>query len=339
VKVLLSGYFGFGNTGDEIIHAVLKNELNKKGFEVFSLVKEPHGINEFARNNFQRVRKAVQSVDLLISGGGGLLQDTTSSRSLYYYLALIYYAKKLGKKAVVLAQGIGPIKKAQNIFITKKVLNLADLITVRDRYSFSIISEDTNKSKVHITADLAFLFDDEKEVELPFKDYAIFAPALSKHMPNTETLIEIANIIKNKTSLSVVLFPMFPSFDGGIAKSISDATKIPIFESNDLSEKAFFVKNAKFLVGTRYHSIILSASKGVPFISLAYDPKVSSLAEEFGEQALPYGNLSVSEFESSLHNLLQNNINKKSSIQSRSKELNNRAKENFELLYDFLSIK
>ena len=48
--------------------------------------------------------------ELIISGGGSLLQDVTSKRSLLYYLSIIGLGKFFGKKVMLFAQGIGPIR-------------------------------------------------------------------------------------------------------------------------------------------------------------------------------------------------------------------------------------
>ena len=48
--------------------------------------------------------------ELIISGGGSLLQDVTSKRSLLYYLSIIGLGKLFGKKVMLFAQGIGPIR-------------------------------------------------------------------------------------------------------------------------------------------------------------------------------------------------------------------------------------
>lgn len=339
MKVLLSGYFGFGNTGDEMIHSVLMRELLNKGFEVASLVKQSHNSTEFDRSNYKSVINAISSTDVLISGGGGLLQDATSSKSLYYYLSVIYYAKKVHKKTVVLAQGIGPIKGRLNLHITKSVLKQADLITVRDLCSYRMISRDVDPSKIYVTADLGFMFDSEQEIALPYKDYVVFTPAASKHMPSLNDLVRTAYTINRKTNKQVVLLPLFPEFDGELVNSISSMTKMPVFSPSNLLQTAFFIKNAYLVVGTRYHSIVLSSLKRVPFVALSYDMKVSNLANEFAEKAFPYENLASAEFEQSLDELLFNYNKKKAAIDSKIKELQHRAEENFEILYRLLSTK
>ncbi|MGB9694921.1 MAG: polysaccharide pyruvyl transferase family protein, partial [Caldisericaceae bacterium] len=270
------------------------------------------------------------------SGGGGLLQDATSSKSLYYYLALIYYAQKLHKKTVVLAQGIGPIKHRLNLYLARRVLASVDLATVRDSYSFDIASGKIDKSKIAVTADLGFLFEDEESASLPFKDYTVFAPAKTRNTPTLDELVNIVYTISRKTGKNVLLMPLFGSFDGKLVEDISSITGMPLLLPSSIAQAAFIIRNAYMVVGTRYHSVVLSSAKNVPFIALSYDPKVTNLADEFGEKALPYGNLSLEKLEQSLEEVLCSYEDKKSQIQAKAKELKQRAKENFELLYSLL---
>ena len=74
----------------------------------------------------------MSSLDVLISGGGSLLQDVTSKNGILYYLGIIKLAQLLGKKVMVYAQGIGPIREPRNRKLTAKILNKVQAITVRD---------------------------------------------------------------------------------------------------------------------------------------------------------------------------------------------------------------
>lgn len=64
-----------------------------------------------------------------------MLQDVTSQRSLCYYLGIIILGKMLGKKVMLFAQGIGPIRAKWARRLTSFVCSKADLITVRDKES------------------------------------------------------------------------------------------------------------------------------------------------------------------------------------------------------------
>src|SRR5690554_2806609 len=116
MRLLLSGYYGFGNLGDEAILSGLVGALTGRGHQVTVLSSDPvataeqHGVA--AAHRTRGVIGALLRNDVLVSGGGGLLQDATSARSLTYYLAVIRLARLLGKRAAVYGQSLGPLTDA-----------------------------------------------------------------------------------------------------------------------------------------------------------------------------------------------------------------------------------
>jgi len=113
MKVLISGYYGFGNLGDESLFSGLKNALLTAGHSVTVLSNNPklsremHDVKSLHR--YHGLIQAIINSDVVISGGGGLLQNKTSTRSLQYYLWVIRIAKIFKKKVIVFGQSIGPL--------------------------------------------------------------------------------------------------------------------------------------------------------------------------------------------------------------------------------------
>lgn len=113
-KVLISGYYGFKNFGDEAILSVLVTHLKEVGADITVLSSDTdytakkYSVNSVRSFDMVNVLKEIQNTDVLISGGGSLLQDVTSLKSLVYYSFIIALALLLNKKVIVFAQGIGP---------------------------------------------------------------------------------------------------------------------------------------------------------------------------------------------------------------------------------------
>ena len=98
MKVLISGYYGFYNIGDEailksIIEA-LRNEDPNIDIVVLSndveYTKNTYKVNAINRWKLNEIYKELLKCDGLISGGGSLFQDVTSSRSILYYTGIIW---------------------------------------------------------------------------------------------------------------------------------------------------------------------------------------------------------------------------------------------------------
>ena len=100
---MLSGYYGFGNAGDEaVLSGILSSLSEALDGDITVLSSNPaytlehHNVS--AVHRYKQLLPAVAGCDLLISGGGSLLQDATSKRSIYYYLAVLRLAQIMGKK-------------------------------------------------------------------------------------------------------------------------------------------------------------------------------------------------------------------------------------------------
>ena len=127
-RIVISGYYGFDNFGDEAILSVLVNRLKNFGFEIVVLSSNPrktsmnYFVNSIKSFDFFQVAGLLKQSNILISGGGSLLQDVTSLKSLVYYLWVIATALRYKKKVIIFAQGIGPIKNKIAEFFTLKIL-------------------------------------------------------------------------------------------------------------------------------------------------------------------------------------------------------------------------
>lgn len=116
--ILVSGYYGFGNLGDEAILAALCQDLVSLGISRRQIVvpsgnpqqtAAEHGVSVLGRCDLKGIWRVLSSARCMVSGGGSLLQDATSKRSLPYYLSLVELALLRRVPVVMYAQGLGPI--------------------------------------------------------------------------------------------------------------------------------------------------------------------------------------------------------------------------------------
>ncbi len=306
-KVLISGYVGFSNFGDDAIFSILTRFLKEQGLEVQALSSNPElterdfGVKAFKYNNPFAILKAFCGVDTLISGGGSLLQNSTSNKSLIYYLLIILLAKFLGKKVVIFAQGVGPIKGALWQSLTRFILNLCDVVTVRNSFSQRLLSKWGIESK--LVCDPVFECMSRCEC-----DGAVEAAERSTTMATCD---EVAQ--EQKDFIGIQLRPyskLEPNFVKNLAKGIAahfPNEKIRVFTfQNDMDEKicSEFLKHLnsqnaqivkyqsieqiesdfstlKYLFAMRFHACLLGLKSGIKTLPLSYDEKVTNLAQDF----------------------------------------------------------
>lgn len=298
-KVVISGYYGFGNAGDEAVLAGIVRSFAERSpdTELIVLSSDPaettrvHGVRAVPRTSISDVISAIRSSDLLISGGGSLLQDVTSSRSLMYYLGIIWLAKRLGKKVMIYAQGIGPISGASSRRFASRLLNQVDLITVRDDPSKAYLTAmGVDRPPVSVTADPSFVMEaasDEFAEEVlkasgAHLDMPLIGVSLRSWKDQAQWLPAIADGLQTaaqKVGASLVFLPMQREQDLGICIQVASGMNVPssvVAAQLEPSQMLAIVKRMSLTVGMRLHSLIFSASAGVPYVGLSYDPKVEA---------------------------------------------------------------
>lgn len=165
-KIIISGYYGFRNSGDE---AVLKSILNalRKQSEAAGITLTPvvlsidpewttatYGVESVHRMKLGEVRKAISESAGLISGGGSLLQDVTGSKTIPYYLAILKLAQWMGKPTFIYAQGIGPVNRKLFHPLIKSVFRKCAYVSVRDEQSRLLLqSMGLDKAKIDVVPD------------------------------------------------------------------------------------------------------------------------------------------------------------------------------------------
>ncbi len=309
--VVVSGYYGFGNLGDESLLDVIASSLAKEipGVKIAALTKNPKadaprtGLMCVSRFRFPRVWRVIGRSKLLISGGGSLLQDKTSKRSLGYYAWVIRAAEIQKTKTAVLANGIGPISYPGNERLTHRVISGADEVSVRDCDSRNeLIRIGVQPEKIRISADPAFLIRpaDEEIVTKTMAGlgvkggfFAVSVRPLGKPDEDAEendrVIWEIAAAcvkIADGSGLTPVIIPMQEVQDGRICESLCGMLEdkgAVLYRPGNASELIGVLAHAEMVMSMRLHLVIFASSAGVPVIGLSYDPKVNSMLQQLGQ--------------------------------------------------------
>ncbi|MCI1822363.1 MAG: polysaccharide pyruvyl transferase CsaB [Megasphaera sp.] len=306
-KIVISGYYGFGNAGDEAMLAALLDSIleiiPEADITVITgnekLTKANHGVKTVHRLNFLGITAAISHSHILISGGGSLLQDVTSSRSLYYYLAIIKIALLLHKPVMLYAQGIGPLRRRKAREAVRKVLERVDMIGVRDEESKKeLISIGVLTPPIEVTADAVLSANpvDKKLGFLLLKKYAItgIRPKIGIAIRNWKNLshykIEVAkaaDVLQERYNANIVFVPMqFPD-DIRAAEDVCGFMKreaIILKEQYTTVELMSIIGCMDVLLGIRLHALIFASIMHVPVTAISYDPKINNFIDLIGER-------------------------------------------------------
>ena len=293
---LISGYYGYRNSGDDALLQAMIATLRELNPNIFITVlsqnpdetAKTYGVNAIYRFDFWEINKILKCTKLLLSGGGSLIQDITSQKSLLYYLWIIKRAICGGAHVMLYANGIGPIIRPSNRKRVAKLLRRVDCITLRDQNSREVLAE-LGISDVTVTADPAFYLKSASEVpaalnacgiESDQKYCVISVRPWKLNDPEFERKIaEICKYAQEKYGISPLFLPMQPTTDLQICENILnqlDGNGNILTENLPIEQILAIISRAEFIVGMRLHTLIYAASMAVPVVGLVYDPKVGA---------------------------------------------------------------
>jgi polysaccharide pyruvyl transferase CsaB len=286
-QVVLCGYYGAGNGGDEALLASMLEILppNVKPLVLSANPKQTkacYGVAAIDRKSLGVV-KALRSSQALILGGGSLIQDATSVQSALYYAGLVGLAQQFGLQTIAIGQGIGPLNQQLTQWVAQRAFGACSALSVRDKAS-AFILQDWSISCIMAPDPVWNL------AAVPLPDLADLptpriAITLREHRDLTPERLQIltqALIELQQATNSLVLIVPFQASDLSIAQQIqaqmpSCSQVIALADPRQL--KGVF-QGVHLAIGMRYHSLIMAASEGCRCFALSYDPKIDQLMEE-----------------------------------------------------------
>ena len=294
-KVVISGYYGAGNFGDELILETLIQRLKKHDAEITVLSLNPeetsklHNVSSVKSFDFSEVLKSIVNCDLLISGGGSLLQDVTSLKSLFYYLIVIFTAQFFGKNSIVFAQGIGPIKNKLGLILTKLALKNCSSITVRDEKSLFLLRS-WGLNNAILVCDPLF----ELKLNSPNTQNKVGVQLRSFKTMNETLLITLANRIALDFSDKEIEIYSFQDENDlevcehfkSLLSSINSDMKVTVISGKTPQELVNLMANLEYIIAMRFHAVLIAIRYGIKTLAINYDYKVENLANEVNLPAI-----------------------------------------------------
>lgn len=300
--VVISGYYGYGNAGDDSLLTAILDTLHDAAPDLSVTVLTSHtaqmrkrfGVRCIGRYRYFAVVRELRHAKLFLSGGGSLLQDVTSSRSLLYYTMMIGLAKRLGCRVCIYASGIGPLQSDKSRRRAARALQGVERITLRDSQSLETLQK-MGISQAHVTADPAYLLSSTEagwttylRDRLGLKPQSYF---LVSARPWQETSPDFAaqlgqscNAIAQHLGLRPVFVVMQGRYDAPLCRALADqcaAFNALCVEGLSAGELIALCADAVFVTSMRLHLLIYAADAGTPMIGLSYDPKVDAMTDVF----------------------------------------------------------
>lgn len=165
IKVGIFGYYGYGDTADEMSLLAIIEALraNYEGVEISVFSNDPqltevmYGVTAYNCHNWFHLHKGISENDMIICGDSSLMREDVDFRSYYQYTRMIRMAVRRKKPVFVYGQGFSDIAMRFGQTLTVKALRKASRVTVRDEASASCIFQwGMRRGRVNVTGNPLF---------------------------------------------------------------------------------------------------------------------------------------------------------------------------------------
>lgn len=299
-EILLCGYYGYGNMGDDALLRAAKRRA-QTAFPDCGLAALTRGGRRdewrFGMRCVCRlfpwsVCRAIRNARVLVFGGGTLLQDTTSRRSLRYYTFLIGYASRYGVACELWGNGIGPLHEEGSRRAAARALRACRFVGVRDKPSYDLAVSLVGKSAHIVTEDdLALGLLPSREARIRYLGERYFPR-------NSQRVITVA--VKGRSSrqtryaLMTMLYalslekPLFvwivmcPREDQKLTEAWIKKFGGVLLSGVGASDLSGLLSRCDTVLSMRLHALVFAAAKGVRFVGFGNDPKLVAFCREHG---------------------------------------------------------
>lgn len=302
-QINICGSFGFGNAGDEAIPLAINDILSDLGISA-----EVNVLGRFARpdqlgvsgmgEEYADFRDRINEYPTLVSGGG-VVENTNGSTiiSCSKFLKKVPI-KKLGLIGISADSGVkyGWLVKNR----TRSVLDLVETIYTRDVVSESVVRKINPSLKVQTIGDLVLWMKPASRLPsnlpvLPSKFVAVvLAPRWSDCDGWRSWIVDELLAIQSTLRVGLVFVPMSCRHDDDRLehKRVVQALRakgasgeiLDIQHELTPREISAILGSALITVSMRLHGCVMAYSNRVPFVSLAYHPKVSAFSKTVGNE-------------------------------------------------------
>lgn len=312
-RVILSGYYGYNNLGDEAILTAIVQQLRtlEPNLGIVALSGDPAhtsralGVESIHRLDMPGIYQAMRGANLFISGGGSLLQDVTGLGSVPYYLGLVKMAQLLKVRTMFLGQGIGPLNLPTSRWMVGQVARSLDAIAVRDQASRELLAScHVPLDRIALTADPVLALDPAPAARVDeiwnglglLPDKPVIAVAIRPWSDWFERQLKAFSAVLAQQATAwnaqILLLPFHRPDDEALNAELRycletrpDEHRPHVVELSAAlkpDEMIGLLSRVDLLVGMRLHALIMAAASAVPSVGLVYDPKVRAFADLAG---------------------------------------------------------
>lgn len=301
-KILITGFFGVNNLGDDIMLDVFckavrttcncritvlnlygdkKNYNLPEGIDVLDISMFKHGKTIIVAEYLSRIYDALFWI-------GGTCFTENAGNGIYPYMKAFY---NRGKKFGYIGVGIGNVESKRKKDMYRWLFNNASLVTFRDKESYKTAMEWSSNPQMFLCDDLVYLLDNKQYKSEMSNSAGYLLISWRSYKGYYEESIEekaIAELCKyvilhrkQYSHIYVSILGNDVDFERNrqIYLELSKDLDVTFLQDISTSNKIELIKGAKTVITGRLHGVFISEMNRVNTIAIGYDNKLQRFME------------------------------------------------------------
>lgn len=303
MKIAIIGYFGYRNVGDDLLLQGICDYIKSINKDcIITVFGNAKNINNLVgntvvvkkKNPFLILMDIFFNEDALVIGPGGLFPSKKTVKIIFYLLAL--RAVKI-KKGIGIGIGVGigtgNFKSEIDIWLLEKMFNASKVFVIRQKIpNIRGVLGCEKRGKLVEAADIILSKKVLQNIDVEKKNRKVVISLAnifgSNHRYKEEFVDEIVRFIKkiNREGYEVKLVAFSNESDQAINDEVAEKVNTHKCVSMKYEEDPKVAVNeifsSQYVVGMRFHSVIISIRAGIPCCAIAYSDKTEDIMCRLG---------------------------------------------------------
>lgn len=319
-SILLIGFFGRGNFGDDLMCSSLADYLMRDGrYRVTIATSDTNAYGSLAEKgcciiprNFRNVFLVLSRAQILCQGGGTIFHDSYKGKYLLRYwlnlmqwTLLFWIARMKDVQVIIVGAGVGPFRHRLSRWIARVAFAACTAIGIRDQASVEELKKLRTRAPYEVGFDLAALAAPagaracaaESSTHGP-KVLGISAcsltPFLGDARVNEQYWQTMGDALARFTQENPVRLMFFSLFTGESSESDDTVTDIIVsrlpaslvYERHsyrgDVEDYGALFDHCDWFLGSKFHGALAAYLSGCECAIVSYNRKMTDLADEIG---------------------------------------------------------
>jgi polysaccharide pyruvyl transferase CsaB len=308
-KIVLVGWYGAGNLGDELLLSTMIREVHSRGMEPIIVSLDPtyttnyHCVQSIDFEDLDALQLAIDGAYACVLGGGGLFQTYSpfeysslfefSLGDVASYARPVLLAQQLGVPTALLAQGVGPLDTSAAQGIVALLFSGASCVSVRDVASRDLLNAIGVERDITVAPDPSWAWEmpelpqpsraqSHMKIVLVVRDWSFVSgwedrllSALRQTFdPAVHELVwvpfQARNVPERSSSDTDLLHRLMTG--------LGDYWNQRLFEWTNIPQAVEMIASADAVIAMRMHAQILALKLNKPTLCLEYDEKMTQVS-------------------------------------------------------------